>query len=283
MRRAYRKGLIVALHRWPLVGVLFVISLLGGGTFMACAWVGLVIVLDGSLATRTLLTSLDINVFVDILVHHGAAVEILGVVALALATFWSFVWIWMNAAVATAVTGEREALRDSFSGAAGKYWTFVRMWTAAMAGHAVIILVAYVVRRLLAHWAASSTNEMTPYWILAACLLSAALALLTVTTIHDHARIRCVETADGAGRCMAWAASYVLRQPRTVGLTLLLVVTLGLVWMPYQAVAELIPATSALGLTASLIWAEVFMVLRGLVRVWGFAAAAALQASVEDA
>jgi hypothetical protein len=68
-----------------------------------------------------------------------------------------------------------------------------------------------------------------------------------------------------------------------VGLTLLLVVTLGLVWMQYQAVAELIPATSALGLTASLIWAEVFMVLRGLVRVWGFAAAAALQASVEDA
>jgi hypothetical protein len=282
MRRAYRNGLLVALHRWPLAGVLFLFSLFGAGAFMGCAWIGLAVVLDASLATRTLLTSLDIDVFIDIFIHHRSELVALAVTGIVLAVGLSLLWIWVNAAVASAVTTERRPLATSFVGGAARYWTFLIMWLLAMTAHVVVVIVSYVGWRLIGFSTAESTNEMTPYWAMAACIIGAAPVLLLVTTIHDHARIRCVETADGAGRCMAWAVAYVLRQPRAVGLTVLLVVTLGVAWMPYQAVSELIPATSALGVAASLIWAEMFMALRALLRVWAFAAVAALQSGSEE-
>ena len=64
MGQAYALGLRAALRRWPVVVVLFLANLAAGVGFTAATWWWLSWSLDASLATRTLLADLDLNVFV---------------------------------------------------------------------------------------------------------------------------------------------------------------------------------------------------------------------------
>ena len=104
MRRSYVKGLRAALRRWPLAALLFAASCLPSFVFSALAWSWLADALDRSLATRSLLTDLDMNVFVDLLEHHGEGLWMLGVAGLLLAGVCWLVGVWLNAVTIVAVS-----------------------------------------------------------------------------------------------------------------------------------------------------------------------------------
>jgi hypothetical protein len=281
MRRAYRRGLATALNQWRLVLLVFFVGLLGGLAFMACAWIWLAQVLDSSLETRTLATSIDAHVIIDIMAHHDSEIWMLAYALIPLAAAGLCLGTWTNALIVTAVTAESGSLVDSIRRAAGKYRSFLLLLLLVGLCDAAVIGAAFVGWSFLDDWASHRSDELTRYWVLAACTLAGSTAVLLITATHDHARIRCLETADGAGRAFLWAWGYVLREPRTIALAFLLLATFAAVWLPYQTAGRLLPATSTIGLTLSLVWAQMFMVARSLLRVWAFAAAAALQGSTE--
>jgi hypothetical protein len=281
MRHSYRKGLQSALLNWRLVGLVFVISLCGALAFMACAWVWLASVLDQSLATRTLATSLDVNVLIDVAAHHGNALATFGLLCAVLGISGSFVWIGVNGVILATVSGRLESLADAGHFGLARYTLFAKLWIAAMLAHALAIGTAYIGGRWLADVAADSHEELTYYAIVSACFLFGLLAMLMVATIHDHARIRCLDTGDGAWRSGLWASSYVLRERRALTLALSFAGTALAGWAIYQFAGSFVSADSPFGLTISLIWAQMFMAFRALLRVWVFAAATELQSGWE--
>lgn len=282
MGRSYRNGLRLALVHWRVVALVFVVSLTGACVFMAAAWAWLAAALDSSLATRTLSTSLDVDVFVDLVRHHGDSLRLLALVAVLLGIGASLVWIGVNGIVLAMVGGRREALADAGRAGLEKYPAFFKLWLAAMTAHAAIAGGAYFVGRLLIERATAAASELTELAIVAAIAVVAACLLLIIATIHDHARIRCLETGDAAGRCGLWACGYIVCEWRAVALTLLLVGTTAAGWGLYQSSGRFVAADSGLGLTLSLVWAQLFMLFRALIRVWGFAAATDLQSRWES-
>ena len=103
MRRSYRSGFRTALRRWPLALLLFAATCVPGLVFSAAAWSWLADALDKSLATRTLLTDLDMNVFVDLIGHHGESLRMLLLGGLLLAVVCWLFGVWLNAMTISAV------------------------------------------------------------------------------------------------------------------------------------------------------------------------------------
>lgn len=281
MRQSYRSGLRSSLRQWKVVALVYVISFLGGCAFMACAWIWLASVLDASLATRGLLTSLDVHVFIDIARNHTAGVRMFASLALLLATGASLLWIGVNGIVVAAVTGQRASLAEASGAGLARYGAFVTLWIATIAAHALTIGGAYLGTRLLLDMVADGSGEWTSYVIIAAGALAGSAVVLGIATVHDHARIRCLETNDPAWRAGLWACVYVLREPRAVPLALCLIATTAVGWILYQVVSDQVAADSAVGLTLSLVWAQGFMLFRAFVRVWAFASAFELQSGWE--
>lgn len=281
MTRSYVKGFSSALLNWRFVLLVFALGLLGGCAFMACSWLWLASALDSSLATRTLLTSLDINVFIDLATYHGAGLAMLLMVAVILAAGGCLLWIWVNAAVVAAVSGVHDSMAAACRAGATNYLELLKLWAGALMSYMAIGAAAYLVGRVLTRWTADSSSELTPYWIIGGCVFVALAAALVIATIHDHARIRCLGTSETGGRAGLWACAYVLRERKAVALTMLLGCTSLAVWAIYQLGATALPANSGLGLAVSLVWAQAFMAVRAILRVWAFAAATELQSSAD--
>lgn len=262
--------------------MVFAASLLGGGAFMACSWVWLASALDSSLATRSLATSLDFNVFIDLLSHHGASLKVFLFMALGLLVVGSLLWVGINSIVLAALTGRRLSFADARRVGLEKYFPFLKLWVAATTAYTLSIGGTYLGGHLLLRWTAAGASEMTHYGIVATCVVLGMAAILAIATIHDHARIRCLETGEAATASGLWACAYVVRERRALPLASLLACTTVVGWVVYQLAGSVVATDSATGLSISLIIAQVFMAFRALVRVWAFAAATDLQGSWES-
>jgi hypothetical protein len=264
-----------------LVALVFAVSFAGGCVFMACAWVWLASVLDGSLATRTLLTALDVNVFIDIASNHTGSSSMFILSGTVLTGAAAAAWVGVNGIIVAVVGRDCDTLSEGVAAGLAKYAGFAGLWVAAMVAHAAVFGAAYVAARLSMDLLADGSSERAYVAIAAACTMAGLAMLLGIATIHDHARIRCVETGEAAWRCGLWACAYVMRERRALPLALSLIITTVLGWSVYQGVSSSIAADSTFNLTISLVWAQVFMAFRALVRVWAFASAAHLQSSWE--
>lgn len=277
MGRAYIRGLSSALRNWRFAVLVFVIGLLGALAFMACSWVWLASALDSSLATRTLLTSLDANVFIDLRRHHDDEFGLLVMVAAILAVGGGLLSIWVNAAVLAAVSGLHHSMSAAFRAGAASYFQHLKLWLGSMTTYVAVGVVAFIAGKALTRAAANSPDELTYYWIIGGCACAALAVAAVIATVHDHARIRCLATNETGGRAALWACGYVVRQRSALALTLLLVATTIAVAAIYQVGADAMPANSGIGLSLSLVWAQLFMAVRSTLRVWAFAAATELQ------
>jgi hypothetical protein len=282
MRSAYVSGLRRALRQWPIALVLFAVSLLSGLVFTAATWSWLAIALDKSLATRTLLTDLDMNVFVDLFVHHGESLRMLLVGAGSLLAIFSLLWVGLNA-VAVVAAGEDVALSESVRQGVALYPRFLRLWFLALLVNGAAVVGAVLLGWVLTRWTAESAHEASFYWAIGASGAIGAIALLFCTTVHDHARVHSVATGDGAARAYAWALGFVSRREwRALPLAALLVASSLVVWVVYQTVGMRIPTSSTVGVAASLIWGETLLLARMLMRLWFFAAETELQNAHEN-
>ncbi|MFQ5668446.1 MAG: hypothetical protein ACE5I7_18735 [Candidatus Binatia bacterium] len=277
MGAAYVAGLWTALRRWALVLVLLLVNLLSGLGFTAVAWSWLSMALDSSLATRTLLADLDVNVFVDLFVHHGDSLRMLLVAAGVMAVFFILVGVWLNAVTVVAVgddAGTGECMRRGFS----LYPAYARLWLLATVMNAISVGVAFLIGRGLTRWLAESPSEMSFYWAVAAGAVAGAVLLLFFVTVHDHARIRSAATGAGAVRAYVWAIRFVgKREWRAVPLAAILTASGIAVWAVYQTVGMLVATDSSPGVVLSLAWGETFLLARTILRVWFFAAETELQ------
>ena len=282
MGSAYTAGLRIALRRRPVVLILFLANLGSGIGFTAASWLWLDGALDKSLATRTLLTDLDMNVFVDLFVYHAEGLQMLAIGGVVLAVLTALLWVWLNA-VAVIAVAEDGTLSDWIRRGVSVYPTFFRLWVLATVVDAISVLMAVMLGRWLVRLTAESPSEMTFYWVVAAAATLGAVLLLFFSTVHDHARIHSAATERGAVRAFGWALGFVGRsQLRALPLAIALLVSGGVVWLVYQTVGMLIPPTSSVGVVVSLLWGEAFLVARTLLRLWNFAAATELQGITES-
>ncbi|HVO24146.1 MAG TPA: hypothetical protein VMW56_11010 [Candidatus Margulisiibacteriota bacterium] len=277
MGRALGLGFLAALRRWPVVIVLFVANLAAGFCFTAAAWSWLSVSLDNSLASRTLLTDLDWNVFVDLLVHHGQSLRMLLLGGLLLALPAGLLGIWLNATAVVAV-GEDGTLGECMRRGLALYARFFQLSVLSNTLCAAGIAGGLSLGWRLARWTAESPSEITVYCAIGALSLVAGLLLLFLVTVHDHARVRTTASGVGALRAYLWAVRFVARREwRALPLAFLLL-SLGFVlWVVYQTVGMLVATTTGRGVALSLMWGQSLLCARMLLRVWCFAAVTELQ------
>jgi hypothetical protein len=277
MGRAYVTGLGLALRRWSLILLLFAASVAGAVGFTVAAWYWLALAFHASLATRALLTNLDMNVFVDLFAHHEESLGMLGLNAVVLAVPCVLLGIWLDAVTVVNVS-EDARLGDCLRRGFGLYPTYLQLWLFAAVLDVLALGAAYLVGHGLARWTAESANEFAFTRSVAAGAVVGALLLLFTTTVHDHARVRSVASGAGAVRAFVWALAYVGRREwQALPLAVLLLGSGAVAWLGYQLVAHLIATSSATGVTLSLLWGEVLLLCRMLLRVWSFAAETTLQ------
>src|SRR5262249_22981105 len=75
MNAAYVGGRRIAVRQWQMCLVLFAASVAAALCFSAATWIWLSGALDAALPTRTLLSNLDMDVFVDLFTHHSDSLE----------------------------------------------------------------------------------------------------------------------------------------------------------------------------------------------------------------
>jgi hypothetical protein len=277
MGRAFGFGFLAALRRWPVVIVLFVANLAVGLCFTTAAWSWLSAALDNSLASRTLLTDLDWNVFIDLAVHHGESLRMLLGAGVMLALPALLFGIWLNA-VAVIAVGEDGTLGECMRRGLALYPRFFQLSFVSNVLCAVGVGACLLLARVLARWTAESTSELTVYLACGAAALVGALLLVFLVTVHDHARVRTTASGVGALRAYVWAVRFVGRREwRALPLALLLLTTGFVVWVVYQTVGMLVPTNSSRGVALSLVWGEWLLCTRMLLRVWCFAAVTELQ------
>lgn len=277
MGQAFGLGLLTTLRRWPVVVVLFIANLAVGLCFTGAAWSWLSEALDNSLATRTLLTDLDWNVFVDLFAHHGDSLHMLLVAGVLLALPALLLGVWLNAAVVVAV-GEDGSLGDCLRRGLTLFPTFLRLSVLANLLSVAGIGTAILVGRWVTRWTAESSSELTFYVIIGTGTVLTAGLLVFLITVHDHARVRSTAHHAGALGAYTWAWFFVTRREwRALPLALLLFGTSFALWVVYQSVGMLVTTNSTHGIVVSLVWGEALLFARMLLRVWSFAAATELQ------
>jgi hypothetical protein len=281
MRSALRSGVAVACRCWPIVGILFAVSFASALIFGAVAWSWLSVSLGKSLATRTLLTDLDAQVFIDLFVHHREGFALLLVSAALLAACCWLLGVWLNAVAVAAVARDVSWLECPLQGCRA-YPTYLCLCATVNVIQAAALVALFLLGRALTRWTADSTSEMTFYWISGGAALVGALAVFFFATVHDHARIRVARTGAGALRALGWAFGFVgRREGRALLLALVLLCGSLLIWLLYQGVSSCIRTDSALRVALSLLWGEALLLTRTFVRVWWFASTAQLQAAAE--
>jgi hypothetical protein len=277
MRRSYLSGYRTALQRWPLALLLFAATSVPGLLFSATAWLWLADALGKSLATRTLLTDLDMNVFVDLLGHHHESLRALLLGGLLLAVLCWLFSVWLNA-ITIAVVGDDLPLAAAAHRGLDLYATFLGLDLVTLVADGLLLMATVGVGRWLTHWTADSPSEITVYLFVGGSALVAGALLLVFTATHDHARIHSAATGTGAAGAYVWAFRFVIaRERRALPLLGVLLLTGGVGWGAYQTLGRLLATTSTTGVIGSLLWGELLMLCRMFLRVWSFAAQTELQ------
>lgn len=261
-----------------VVGCVYGLELGMAGLFGVAAWLWLAGALDGSLATRTLLTGADANVFIDLAMHHGESLRTLGVTAGVLLFLGALMGIWTNGAL-VAAAGGAGGMRASLRRGWGLFPLFGRLWMLAVPITVVGVGAMVFGGRALVQWAGGRGLAVPPLAVVLVGGVLAGVLIVVLTTVHDHARIHVAARAGiGALRAYGWAWQFVWRR-RAVALPLAAVlgVVAAVVWGCGLGLRHALPTSSASGVAIALVVGQFGALARVLVRGWWFAAETALQ------
>lgn len=284
MRHALRAGFGAALHRLPLVILLWQVNLLYGVILAGLSATALAVTLESSWYTRSLLADLDPTVFFVLFSRDAPTFKLLGAAAVVLVVLYLAGWVLLHGAVISSVCGEEDlGIRDALRAGAGVLPIFLRIGVVAAIVFVVLVggaaLAALVAMRVARHSVAPLAYEIAAGSGIVAC----TLAWVFCAAVHDHARLRAVGQGDSATESYAWALRFVLqggRRAYPLGLVFL-VIALATAAL-YQLVAMQIAADWTTGLVLSLVWGQAMLLARSLFRLWTFAAEARLQGVAGD-
>lgn len=279
MLRAFLAGARLAVRCWPLALALWLLSTMFGASFAWASGYWLACALGRSTATRTLLKDLDPNVLVDLYYHHFESFRMLLLLGGFLVTGYTLLWCWLHGVVLATVQGKGHVkLPDAFQ----RGWSFaalmLRLLVIAVTLQVAFACLVFGSAWSLWYWTIAGTSALLRDCIAAASAVIWLPGFILLVAIHDHARIRACAHGQGAVSAFLWAARFVLRGgEHAFLLALLLNFTVLLVWGVFESVAWVTPADSALGVSAAVLWAEIFAYTRLSVRIWFFGAQSDLQ------
>jgi hypothetical protein len=275
MIAAYWTGARLAARRWLLITSLWLITAAFGVAFALASALWLGDALDGAMATKSLLHKLDVQVLIDLWVHHFEGLRMLLLLAVVLAVAHTILWWWLDGVIIAAVLPSGESIwrrgallapvMARLFGIGVSLWL---AWSGALAG-AVWGLTRLTQDSSTAHvweWIGGIGGVV---WLLGTAWLMA---------VHDQARVRAGLTGGGAVASYRWALGFVgFGGERAFALALLLQGSGLALWAVYQVIGLALPLTELIGLTWSVLWGELFLWLRAFVRVWRLAAQRQLQ------
>lgn len=279
MMRAYRVGARAAAQRWPLILIVWLTSVAFGLTFALASGAWLTDALDGSLATRTLFHSLDSDVLVDLWYHHREGLRALLILGMVLLAVHTVLWWWLHGVIIASL--------QLPAGGRGRAWTQGLELAPAMTALWVIAVIVLALFTSVIGWAvyalvdATRSDPAALLWdqIVAAAAILWVIGYVFLVAVHDHARLRVRRAGQSAAAAYRWALGFVVRGgERAFPLACALQVSAAVLWLVYQAIGLTVPMTAVLGLTGSLLWGEVFLLVCMWIRVWSFAAQNELQA-----
>jgi hypothetical protein len=279
MLRTYLRGVRAALRCWPVAVCLWLINAAFGVLFALASGFWLTIALDRSLATRSLLRHLDAGVFIDLYHHHWEGFAMLLAVGALLALVYLGLSLWLHGVVVAAVRAPSGTpLGELFRRGVNAVGVFARIYLVAagalLAVSAAIGATAWAGLR----WTVTSPSPYVTESIAGAAAGVWVLCCVFLVAVHDHARIRARAAAEGALAAYRWAVAFVLRGgERAFLLALLLQATAFALWAGYHLLALREPLGAVLDVTGSLVWGEMFLLVRVGVRLWFFAAESELQ------
>jgi hypothetical protein len=285
MGRAFARGLLGACRRWPIVIVLWLAGVAFALAFTLTASNWLDRALDESFASRSLVWDLNFNLLGDLLAHHRESLTVLWVVPVMLVVFFLLFSVWLTAGAVAGVQDPDVAftLAEFWAGGIRRYRVFLRLWLAVTGLEITTLAAVAAVVRGANRWWVESPNELSRYFVLGTGVTVAAAMLLVLVVTHDHARIYAVRKQAGAWQALRWASWFVVRgDRRALPLAAVLLLAGGVLWLVYQPIAGLIPVTSANLVTVSLLWGQVLMLGRALLRVASFAAQTDLQSEMPE-
>jgi len=261
--------------------MLFATGVVAAAAFGAAAWCWLSVALDRSLATRTLLSDLDAQIFVDLVAHHREGLVLLLLTGVVIAGCGWLLGVWLNAVAVAAVARDTPWWESPLAGCRA-FPTFLCLCALINLFQAGALAGLFVTGHALTRWIGERATEITFYWLSGTAALLGGLAVFFLATVHDHARVRAARTGAGALSALRWAFQYVGRQDgRALLLAVVLLATSLLIWLLYQTVGGVIRTDTAFGVTLSLVWGEALLLSRAFLRVWWFASADHIQSAAE--
>ncbi len=283
MRSALVRGLRTSLRRPGLVFLLWQVNAIFGGIFAGLAIFGLAGALDRSWLTRSLLRELDFPALLAAGLRAVPALELFGATAAVLGAMYAVAWVGLHAAIVFSVCETGDAgVGESLQGGARLAGPFFRLLcigvpaTVAATGGVLLVARAAVGLARARAWevlrdaaiAGGAPGALVVFWFFAA--------------VHDHARIRAAVAEEGAWRSYWWALRFVALGRRRAYLLAALLQGMGLALFAIWAlVAARISTDWMPGVVACLVWGQISMAMRMLLRVWAFAAQAELQVQGE--
>jgi hypothetical protein len=279
VRRAYLIGVWLAVQCWPLVVVLWLVNVAFGAGFFLASSVWLNHALDDSLPTRTLLYDLDPNVFIDLYYRHDTGFLMLFGIACLMGVVYLLVWCWLHGGIIFQTYSKgKMRLADALLHATE---VFLRMLQLLIIAALMLALLTGVVGG--AAWCAlavtvASPSEIGWYQIGVATGAVWLAGYVFLVAIHDHARIRTCTSGEGAIRAYWWAVRFIIHGgEQALFLAVILNVTALVVWAAFQAVGGTLQPDKGLGMAGILVWGELFLFVRMVLRVWFFGAQGDLQ------
>ncbi|MBI3782514.1 MAG: hypothetical protein HY270_03835 [Deltaproteobacteria bacterium] len=277
MESVYRTGGVIARQCMSVTLALFAANLAAGGVFMALGWAWLATNLDGSLASRTLLTDLDMNVFVDLVRHEHAGSGLVLSQGIVLLTVALGFWTWLNGMAAASVS-TRTPLRQSCNASLQLYPRLLFLGVVILVSQVVAAAAVFLTAHELTALTIGFATEMSSSGIWVVCLLLGGSVAFLISAIHDHARLHCLATDSTAWRSVTWATRFLLRRaPRALRANLTIGAVAVSTWVIYQSVATMIPGDRMPGVVCLLIWGQAYLMTRMFLRVWLFATESTLQ------
>jgi len=279
VRRAYLVGVWLAVQCWPLVFVLWLVNVAFGAAFFLASSVWLNHALDDSLPTRTLLYDLDPNVFIDLYYRYDTGFLMLFGIACLMAVVYLLVWCWLHAGLIFQTYSKgKMRLGNALLHATE---VFLRMVQLLVIAALMLALLTGVVGG--AAWCAlavtvASPSEIGWYQIGAVAGAVWLAGYVCLVAIHDHARIRACASGENAVRSYWWAVRFVVRGgEHAFLLAVVLNVTAMITWAAFQAVGGTLQPDKGFGMAGILVWGELFLFVRMVLRVWFFGAQGDLQ------
>ncbi len=260
--RVLRNGWSLLRTRLLLGGILYAASAALAFLFGSLAWSWLERSLDSSLPSRTLLTDLDANVVVDLLVHHGESLRMLlgqGILVLIAGLLIS---VWTQAAVAISFTSDA-TVGESLRLARSRLGTFGLLWLLNVSVTALALAALGLILYLATKTSLVLFNERIGNLLWGTALLLGGCLVLVSSAIHEQARIHSAATDREAVQAWNWALRFT-----TVKTPLPMLIALGAMGVQalsygiYWAGSELFVVTNSTTLGLSLIWGQLWLMVR---------------------